>query len=931
MRLPAAGLVLALIFPISPAGALDADLEVTKLGPPTAEVGDAVQYTIRIHNGGPDTVAVRGHDVLPASLVFQGASSDCLPPDAYGEVHCTSAGVSPGEDLIWTIDLEVGAGAFPPPDQLVTSAVPFDLTPSVLITDVVRGLEASVAEDLVQPRGIARESPGVVVVAVAGDGDPALADGAVLRITGPIVEVLSSGGLLVNPTGIVVGASGDIYVTDTHGIRPDPGDTAGRVLAIDPATGAQSVVAEQGLLARPTGLDLGPASSGETVLVTDPVAGLLVEVEVAGGAQTLLAAGGFLSEPAAVVFEAPLDAVLADRAGGLVRVHLPTGGQSQIAPLAPPLHSPNDIARAADGKLWVSDTVGGVLRFAVDGVFEDALPTGAETPTGLEVVPGLVNFTYAFVDNGSDPDLRNNDAIAWTEIEPEPLEDVVIAVLETITVSDVTSALGAVRVALEETVTVADAVGVVPSAVVELQETITVSDVVTALGAVRIALQETVTLADSVGVVPAALVELQETVTVSDVVAALGAVQVALEETVTVTDAPGVVPAALVDLQETITVFDMVAALGAVQIALQETITVTDLPGVQLAAVDPPRVVRLHTVAASDDGQLDPGETTPVAITQVYVVFDEPVDDPPGDDEPDDVSNPANYLLLAPGEDAVFSTVDCAAGPHPDDLALPVGPVTFLAGITTAAVVLNAGAPLPAGDYRLHVCGSTSIVDADGNALDGNGDGLEGDDFVLDFAVSTSDLLADPNFDTDAVASLETWVVETPEGAAIEPDVEDADGAPTSGSARAVNLGAAGDLMLAQCVPVVSDEPHWFGATLRQLSGSGSWPRSWIRVEHYGGSECEGPPLDGIEIPLADGEVALWERLGQTLRPPEQAASALVIFGSSAAEGEPFETWWDDTFAGVAPPEIFEDGFESGDTSSWSPAPRRVERTAPRN
>ena len=44
------------------------------------------------------------------------------------------------------------------------------------------------------------------------------------------------------------------------------------------------------------------------------------------------------------------------------------------------------------------------------------------------------------------------------------------------------------------------------------------------------------------------------------------------------------------------------------------------------------------------------------------VTFDEPVNDPPGDSEPDDVTNPANYLLVEAGTNATFDTVSCAGG-----------------------------------------------------------------------------------------------------------------------------------------------------------------------------------------------------------------------------------------------------------------------------
>jgi hypothetical protein len=331
--------------------------------------------------------------------------------------------------------------------------------------------------------------------------------------------------------------------------------------------------------------------------------------------------------------------------------------------------------------------------------------------------------------------------------------------------------------------------------------------------------------------------------------------------------------------------------------------------------VDPPRVVRLRTVAATDEDRLDFGEATEVAITQVYVVFDQAMADPAGDDDPDDVTNPANYLLLEPGPDGEFQTVDCATGADPGDVAVPTGPVTFLAEETTAAVVLTAGASLPTGRYRLHACGSTSLTSEDGTALDGDGDGEAGDDFVLDFVIEATNRLGEPNFD-QLLADGGPWTVNAPAGALVEGSADDAGAAPTSGSARADNLGAAGELTLAQCIPVDGGEPHRFGARIRHESSSEEWPISWIRIEVFASSDCQPPSLLTDLLPLVDGASDSWLAFEEDLLLVEGAISARVTFGSTSIEGEAFETFWDDTFAGWDP-SIFADGFESGDTTRW--------------
>jgi LPXTG-site transpeptidase (sortase) family protein len=71
--------------------------------------------------------------------------------------------------------------------------------------------------------------------------------------------------------------------------------------------------------------------------------------------------------------------------------------------------------------------------------------------------------------------------------------------------------------------------------------------------------------------------------------------------------------------------------------------------------------------------------------------------------------------------------------PDSVDTPIPTGPVTYDdgggAGPFTATITVNGGTPLPSGDYRLIVCGSTSIVDLAGNPLNG------GVDEIRDFTI----------------------------------------------------------------------------------------------------------------------------------------------------------------------------------------------------
>ena len=119
-------------------------------------------------------------------------------------------------------------------------------------------------------------------------------------------------------------------------------------------------------------------------------------------------------------------------------------------------------------------------------------------------------------------------------------------------------------------------------------------------------------------------------------------------------------------------------------------------------------------------------------FTSFEVTFDSDASDPAGSGGADDVTNPDNYLLLEAGPNSVFGVLACD-GLDTDDVLITTGPVTYDsnggAGPYVATVTVNGGTPLPSGNYRLFVCGSTSIVDLAGNPLNGGADTIR--DFTI--------------------------------------------------------------------------------------------------------------------------------------------------------------------------------------------------------
>ena len=110
------------------------------------------------------------------------------------------------------------------------------------------------------------------------------------------------------------------------------------------------------------------------------------------------------------------------------------------------------------------------------------------------------------------------------------------------------------------------------------------------------------------------------------------------------------------------------------------------------------------------------------------VTFSENVNNAGGDAGTDDVTNPDNYRVINKGVNGTVDTGSCANPLAGDDSQVTMSGVVY--SPNTAVVTL--ASPLPVGNYRLFVCGTTSIVDLASNALSG------GADYTFDFTVSAA-------------------------------------------------------------------------------------------------------------------------------------------------------------------------------------------------
>lgn len=148
-------------------------------------------------------------------------------------------------------------------------------------------------------------------------------------------------------------------------------------------------------------------------------------------------------------------------------------------------------------------------------------------------------------------------------------------------------------------------------------------------------------------------------------------------------------------------------------------------------SVTPPTVTGVLAVHADQSGSLVDGGSLPATgATALQVALSKAVQDPAGSSLAPDVTNPAGYALFFAGANFVIDSAACGA-PAGDDVAVVIDGVTYDGA--TATVYVNGGVPLPAGTYRLLVCGDGTLADDVAHPLDGNGDGTGGDDFALTF------------------------------------------------------------------------------------------------------------------------------------------------------------------------------------------------------
>lgn len=325
----------------------------------------------------------------------------------------------------------------------------------------------------------------------------------------------------------------------------------------------------------------------------------------------------------------------------------------------------------------------------------------------------------------------------------------------------------------------------------------------------------------------------------------------------------------------------------------------------------PPQVT---LVQALGDGSAVPScSTVRQTFESLRLTFDQEMRDPPGNGSTEDVTNPANYLLLSAGPDADFRSASCA-GPLGDDIEVPITSVLWNA-VTSTADLLLSGDQVD-GLYRLFGC--PDLQDLAGNRLDGDGDGVGGEAFVLGFRRSAENLFVNGHFDDCQPILVAPWESAVTGSNQISTTNDDEDMSPLSGSA-VFQVFETSASALRQCVEANAGARYRWAASLRFQPASAATGNALLACEYFDAGSCTGGNMGELSTSFSLTPANQdWQSFEATFAAPPTAASARCrVEVSATLPSDPvFDLKVDGlTLVDVS---IFADGFESSDTSAWS-------------
>lgn len=295
---------------------------------------------------------------------------------------------------------------------------------AVIRIDPVTGAQTVISSggNFVEPLGLTVDPSGDIFVVDGGF----FGTGKIIRVD-PLSgaqTIVSAGGLFVRPFDLALDAAGQILVVDTGATLAFEGP--GSIIRVDPMTGAQALVSSGGLLVGPTGITLDAAGQ---IIVSDvdfSGPGAIIRVDPVSGAQTLISTGGSFVGPVRAVVDPTGQIFVSDQSafrtgttiGAIFQVDPVSGAQTVIynSSGGGPIQGPEGIALDASGQLLVAfrghpdfDVPDGVARIdPATGVVTVISSDGSLVgPFGITVVGEIVIPVAIDIKPGSFPNSIN--------------------------------------------------------------------------------------------------------------------------------------------------------------------------------------------------------------------------------------------------------------------------------------------------------------------------------------------------------------------------------------------------------------------------------------------------------------------------------------------------------------------------------------------
>jgi hypothetical protein len=289
--------------------------------------------------------------------------------------------------------------------------------------------------------------------------------------------------------------------------------------------------------------------------------------------------------------------------------------------------------------------------------------------------------------------------------------------------------------------------------------------------------------------------------------------------------------------------------------------------------------------------QLSDGDVLPAASTELEISFSVTMQDPAGDNSLVDVTNPNNYRLVSTTDATEVLPSNCTDPLAANSIQHAITVRFYDVNSKTVVISSPYATGLPQERYKLIACydGLNSLA---GKMLDGNGDGVAGDDYAISFSVKSKNLLNNPNFSE----GLLSWM----SSATVMADLQDADNALLAGSALLPTTSS-----ISQCVELNGASDMRFGTSLKSDLANGD---SNLRVEYFDATQCSGNLL-GSKQSVKNADNTGWKDVLLDSTVPVNAVSAQITVEGNASQSP---ILMDRSYFIKTSNTIYSNGFEEG-------------------